>query len=164
MFAFVHVCSRSLAFACVFASAFACVCPLLSAFACVCSHLLAPPLLRPPLRDTDGTQFAAAIAKKVRSVLRNACFLPKDPAVQRVATALEVVVFHYRHHFSISVPLSCLFFPRKTSTSALRSLFCTGSLGKEAQKWYRTVKYGGSKLLRIRGTWYPEIFWGNFLK
>ena len=32
MFAFVHVCSRLLAFACVFASAFACVCRRLSAF------------------------------------------------------------------------------------------------------------------------------------
>ena len=54
MFAFVHVCSRLLAFACVFASAFACVCP---AFVCVCSRLLAfayaPLCCTPPLRDTD---------------------------------------------------------------------------------------------------------------
>ena len=50
LFAFVHVCSRLLAFACVFASAFACVCQRLCAFARIC---LRPPLLRPPLRDTD---------------------------------------------------------------------------------------------------------------
>ena len=53
LFAFVHFCSRLLAFACVCASAFAFVCQRLSAFVCVCSHLLTPPLLRPPLRDTD---------------------------------------------------------------------------------------------------------------
>ena len=50
LFAFVHVCSRLLAFACVFASAFACVCLRLSAFARIC---LRPPLLPPPLRDTE---------------------------------------------------------------------------------------------------------------
>ena len=50
---FVCVCPRLLAFARVFASAFACVCQRLSAFVCVCSHLLTPPLLRPPPRDTD---------------------------------------------------------------------------------------------------------------
>ena len=42
------VCSRLLAFDCVFASVFACVC--LRLFARIC---LRPPLLRPPLRDTD---------------------------------------------------------------------------------------------------------------
>ena len=61
MFAFVHVCSRLLAFACVFASAFACVCQRLSAFVCVCSHLLTPPLLRPPLRDTDYSELGFSI-------------------------------------------------------------------------------------------------------
>ena len=54
LFAFVHVCSRLLAFACVFASAFACVC---LRFVCVCLRLLAfayaPLCCAPPLRDTD---------------------------------------------------------------------------------------------------------------
>ena len=30
----------------------ACVCQRLSVFACICSHLLTPPLSRPPLRDS----------------------------------------------------------------------------------------------------------------
>ena len=54
LFAFVHICShfclRLPAFACVFASAFVSVCLRLFAFARIC---LRPPLLRPPLRDTD---------------------------------------------------------------------------------------------------------------
>ena len=48
LFAFVHVCSRLLAFACVFASAFVRVCLRLLTFAYVCSHLLTPPFVAPP--------------------------------------------------------------------------------------------------------------------
>ena len=51
LFAFVHVCSRLLTFS-------LCICLRLSAFVCVCLRLLAfayaPPLLRPPLRDTEA--------------------------------------------------------------------------------------------------------------
>ena len=51
MFAFVHVCLRLLAFPPLRLLAFVSVCLRLFAFARIC---LRPPLLRPPLRDTDS--------------------------------------------------------------------------------------------------------------
>ena len=50
LFAFVHVCSRLLAFSPLRLLAFVSVCLRLFAFACIC---LRPPLLRPPLRGSD---------------------------------------------------------------------------------------------------------------
>ena len=50
MSAFIHVCSRLLAFVWVFTSALACFCHRLSALICSCSHLLTPPFVAPPLR------------------------------------------------------------------------------------------------------------------
>ena len=60
--AFVHVCSRLLAFACVFASAFACVCPRLSAFVCVCSLLLTPPFVAPPSGPLRGAESGSVLS------------------------------------------------------------------------------------------------------
>ena len=54
LFAFVHVCSRLLAFAPLRLLAFVRVCLRLLAFARIC---LRPPLLRPPLRDTEFWPF-----------------------------------------------------------------------------------------------------------
>ena len=50
LFAFVHVCSHLLAFSPLRLLAFVSVCLRLFAFARIC---LRPPLLPPPLRDTD---------------------------------------------------------------------------------------------------------------
>ena len=82
MFAFVHVCSRLLAFACVFVF---CVCLRLSAFVCVCLRLLAfayAPLCCAPLCVTltqvfaDNCSFSQESADVGRNKSSPMCYLP----------------------------------------------------------------------------------------
>ena len=97
----VSVCLRLSTFACVCLRFRLCVCLRLSVFVCVCSHLLAPPLLRPPLRDTDSLHGSVCSGPHQYDKIATQIFVLGDLVPVRGAVAWQSISVSSKKYISV---------------------------------------------------------------